>query len=366
MIRNKLISIIGARPQFIKAATVSKAIADYAKYEEILIHTGQHYDANMSSIFFDELSIQKPKYNLGIGGGTHGANTGRMIEKIEEIILKEKPFAVLVYGDTDSTLAGAIATSKLHIPVVHVESGLRSFNRRMPEEINRIVTDQISDLLFTPNESSISQLQKEGIERSKIVYSGDVMFDATLQFDLVAREKIARGELSNIQPYLNEKFSLLTMHRAENVDNQERLEQIIQNLSLYPEKVLFPIHPRTNARIKEFGLHLPENMIIIDPIGYFEMLILERNAEIVFTDSGGVQKEAYFQNTPCITFRDETEWIELVEKGVNFIVGTNKDLFLNALESCRNIDKSLFGASIYGEGNASQIIVSELYNRYLK
>jgi UDP-GlcNAc3NAcA epimerase len=362
MFGKKILSIIGARPQFIKAAVVSKAITDLGKYEEILVHTGQHYDANMSSVFFEELSIKKPKYNLGVGGGLHGANTGKMIEKIEEIILQEKPDGVMVYGDTDSTLAGAIATVKLHIPLIHVESGLRSFNRRMPEEINRILTDQVSELLFTPNKNATAQLLKEGIDAHKVQFSGDVMYDATLQFNQIAQDKFENGEFQKAFFYQKESFALLTLHRAENVDTKERLQSILSNVGFLASKVLFPIHPRTNARIKSFKLDIPENIEIVEPLGYLEMLFLEKKSELVLTDSGGVQKEAYFQGKPCITFREETEWTELVSLGVNYVVGADRMRFLDAVNKLSDVQNECFGKSIYGEGKASQIIAERIQN----
>jgi UDP-GlcNAc3NAcA epimerase len=319
-----------------------------------MIHTGQHYDSKMSDIFFNEMKIKEPKYNLGIGGGSHGQNTGRMIKKIEEVLIKEEPDWIILYGDTDSTLAGAIASSKLKCKVAHVEAGLRSFNRNMPEEINRILTDHASDLLFTPTINASEQLLKEGVSEEKIKFVGDVMYDATLAFTEIAKDL-------DINILDSEGYILLTLHRAENVDNKEKLQDIIQAINECPYKVIFPVHPRTKKRLSEFGIQLDNNIIQIDPVGYLEMLMLEKNALAVATDSGGVQKEAYFQGKPCIVLREETEWIELVELGNNKLVGSDTDKIKSALDELKNSD-TIEKVDLYGDGKASLKITNHLNN----
>lgn len=351
----KIVSIVGARPQFIKAAVVSKAILEYSNITEVMIHTGQHYDEKMSDIFFKEMSIKKPRYNLGIGGGTHGQNTGRMIEGIEEILLKEDPDWVLLYGDTDSTLAGAISASKLSCKIAHIEAGLRSFNRQMPEEINRILTDHTSDLLFTPTENATNQLSKEGIENNKIKYVGDVMYDATLAFTEIA-EKLNLGK-----KYLENNYILLTLHRAENVDDKDRLKRIIEAFNQSEERIVFPVHPRTSKRVTEFNIKLNKNIQVIEPVGYLEMLMLEKHASAIATDSGGVQKEAYFQGKPCIVLREETEWIELVEIGTNKLVGADFNKIASFILDLKNaIPIPVKSQNLYGDGHASSKIVNYL------
>jgi UDP-GlcNAc3NAcA epimerase len=306
----KLLTIIGARPQFVKAAALSRALIDFPSITEVIIHTGQHYDHQMSEVFFTEMDIPKPNYSLGIGGCSQGAMTGRMIEKIEEILLQEKPDCVLVFGDTNSTLAGALAAVKLHIPIAHVEAGLRSFNKKMPEEINRILTDQCSTLLFTPSESSKDNLLREGILNANIFISGDIMLDAVNHYskkaDLVST---IRNDLQ-----LN-NYVLATVHRAENTDSPNDLRGIMTALSKIAETtpVIFPLHPRTEHSIQTHipDLKFPDTLRFIPPVGYFDMLSLQKGARAVLTDSGGVQKEAYWFGKPCITLRNETEWEEL-------------------------------------------------------
>lgn len=358
----KIITIIGARPQFIKAAVVSRAVMDHKNaIEEKIIHTGQHFDANMSEIFFEELDIPKPHFHLGVGGGTHGQNTGRMIEKIEEVLIQEKPTAVLVYGDTDSTLAGTLAAVKLHIPVAHVEAGLRSFNRKMPEEINRVLTDHAGELLFAPTKAAVKNLQKEGIAESKIKQTGDVMFDAVLYYGAKAESS------SNILQQLgatSKKYALATLHRAENADDKIRLTAILEGLKHYNHTIIWPMHPRTKKKLGDFGISIPPNIKVIDPVGYLDMIMLEKHAALIATDSGGVQKEAYFHKVPCITLRDETEWTELVSQGANIITGAGTQKIIAALQQSANIGRAVFDAPLYGEGNTGKQIVDTLLHYF--
>ena len=358
----KIITVVGARPQFVKAATVSRAILDHNKVnpsntiEELIVHTGQHYDANMSDVFFEEMEIPKPAYSLGIGGGTHGAMTGRQLEKIEEVLLKEKPDYVLVYGDTNSTLAGALAAVKLHIPVVHVEAGLRSFNMQMPEEINRILTDQVSNILFCPTETAIANLKNEGFERKNCLSTnvGDVMYDAALYYSSKSRKPITVS--------LNKDFALVTIHRADNTENIERLSSIVDALNEINETtaVICPIHPRSKQLI--LSLENKPKFKLIDPVSYFEMIWLLQNCSIVITDSGGLQKEAYFFKKPCITMRDQTEWVELIEAGVNQLVGASQSLIFEKYVEMKKLvcDNSLFNKEIYGTGKAANKIIKSL------
>lgn len=309
----KILTIVGARPQFIKAAPVSKALVQN-NIREVLVHTGQHFDAAMSNIFFDELDIPKPAYNLGIHSLRHGAMTGRMIEKLEATILLEKPDVVLVYGDTNSTISGALAAAKLDIAVAHVEAGLRSFNRSMPEEINRVLTDHVSTYLFCPTQRAATNLANEGIQQGVHVV-GDVMFDCTLYAMRLSEHRSQILEKLKLVP---KKYALATIHRAENTDDPERFSEIFEWLSEAAKEktVIIPVHPRTFRLFQRQGA-LPVNMRLIDPLGYLDMQKLIHNAEFVFTDSGGLQKEAYFHRVPCVTLRDETEWLETVESGWN-------------------------------------------------
>lgn len=352
----KIITVVGARPQFIKAAPVSKALR--REHEEILIHTGQHYDKNMSNIFFQELGIPVPDYNLHIGSGNHGQMTGEMLSKLEDIYLKEKPDVVLVYGDTNSTLAGALAASKLLIPVVHVEAGLRSFNKAMPEEQNRILTDHISTLLLIPTEDAEKNLKNEGIV-SGVYNVGDVMYDAVKLFKERAKEKEAF--LAEIGCEKGE-YILTTIHRAENTNDINRLTSIIEALNESGKKVVLPLHPRTKKFIESYGLHFNDNIKVIEPIGYLEMLMLESNSAKIVTDSGGVQKEAYFMGKPCITMRDETEWVETVNVGWNIVVGTDK---VKILDGINNFNPCSIQPNIFGDGDASKKI-SELIKEKIK
>lgn len=351
----KICTIIGARPQFIKAAALSAALASMGSIQEVVIHTGQHYDSNMSDIFFNELNIPKPQYNLKIGGGTHGQNTGRMIEAIEEVLLKEQPDMVVVYGDTDSTLAGALAACKIHIPVAHVESGLRSYNRRMPEEINRILTDQISALLFTPTAGAKENLIGEGVQPDRIHIVGDIMYDATLQFKAIAKERSDILRSLNLSP---KNYILATIHRAENTDDPARMQAILAGLSSSAQRVILPVHPRTKSVLERNACVIPDVIECIDPVGYLDMQVLEAGASIIATDSGGVQKEAYFHGVPCITMRDETEWVELVEAGANMIVGADTVRIAGAINHFSGAQ--IKTESIYGDGKTAHAIASIL------
>jgi len=350
----KILTILGARPQFIKAGSVSREISKHKEIEEIIVHTGQHYDANMSDIFFEEMKIPRPNFFLGIGGNSHGAMTGQMIERIEEVALNEKPDWMMVYGDTNSTLAGAIVASKLHIKLAHIEAGLRSFNMKMPEEINRILTDRVSTILFCPTDTSIHNLKNEGYEnlKCKIVKSGDVMQDGAIFYKSLAKKP-------NIE--INKNFILCTIHRAENTDVEVRLKSIFEALNeIAKEKqVVLPLHPRTRKIIENLKINVSK-LKVIDPVGYLEMVWLIDNCKIVLTDSGGLQKEAYFFNKPCITLRDETEWVELVQQGVNFLVGAKKDEILNIYYNLNDFNRTFDRVNLYGAGNASTIITKSL------
>lgn len=350
----KILTIVGARPQFIKAAAVSYSFKQFKEINEVILHTGQHYDKGMSEVFFNDLQIPKPKYNLNLGGLSHGTMTGRMLEKIEEVCLMEKPEVVLVYGDTNSTIAGALAAKKIHIDVAHVEAGLRSFNMKMPEEINRILTDRISDFLFCPTETAVGNLNKEGVEngRVKVINSGDVMFDAV---------KIFSGKSLSPKINLKKGFVLCTVHRAENTDNLDRLGGILNALNQisHERQIVLPLHPRTKQIVDNAGLKIAENITMIEPVSYFEMLYLLKHASLVMTDSGGLQKEAYFMNKPCITMRDETEWVELIIHGVNLLTGISSERIIEAysISMEREMD---FSKNFYGNGNAGEIIASAL------
>lgn len=353
----KIITVIGARPQFIKAAALSREFAKHEHIEEIIVHTGQHFDANMSEVFFEEMEIPKPSYNLEINSLSHGAMTGRMMEGIEEILLKEKPDLLLVYGDTNSTIAGALAAKKLHIKVAHVEAGLRSFNMEMPEEINRILTDRISDYLFCPTDSAVNNLKKEGYDSldATIVRTGDVMQDAALFYAQKSEEKSTIISQLGIQ-----KFALATLHRAENTDSKERLSQLVEGLNEIHETicpVVLPLHPRTKAKLAAHGLEL--KVKLIDPVGYFDMIELLKNCALVMTDSGGLQKEAFFFRKNCVTMRDQTEWVELIENGVNVLIGADKKKLVESTRTMLN-KSSNFDVNLYGNGNASVNIVTEL------
>lgn len=396
----KICTIIGARPQFIKAAAVSRAIAahnhqtlnvEHRTLHEVIIHTGQHYDAGMSDVFFRELEIPEPKHNLAIGSGLHGKQTGDMLTAIEKVLLEEKPDWVLIYGDTNSTLAGALAAAKLHIPIAHVEAGLRSFNRRMPEEINRIVADQLSTLLFCPSQIAVDNLLAEGIpfplnverktsdvEQSspltpRVVIAGDVMADA-LQF---AAEKVATrptsraADQSDILSRLGLKpqgYFLATLHRAENTDNLERLKNIMEALSelAWQKPVILPLHPRTkkilartlNAKPAVSNAEPFSRLTLLDPVGYFDIIALEKSARVILTDSGGMQKEAYWLKVPCVTMRDETEWVETVEAGWNILTGADRN---RIIEAVRSFKPPAAHPLLYGDGQAAEKIIAALF-----
>lgn len=348
----KIVTIVGARPQFIKAATVSRSFAKNGVHE-VLVHTGQHYDADMSDVFFEQMEIPRPAYHLGVGGGRHGAMTGRQLEKIEDVLLAEQPDWLLVYGDTNSTLAGALAAAKLHIPVAHVEAGLRSFNRRMPEEINRVLTDHVSTLLFAPTDAAIGNLAREGITGDRVRRVGDVMFDATLFYKPKARKPDWFDDLG----IDGAGFVLCTIHRAENTDDAARLKGIMEGLAAFGKPVVLPLHPRTRGALEASGIPVPANVRIVPPVGYLEMTWLEMQCNAIATDSGGVQKEAYFHGKPCVTMRDETEWVELVDAGANILVGCDPGKIQAALADS---GAAPFGEGLYGDGQAAWQIVNAL------
>lgn len=371
----KILTIVGARPQFIKAATVSRAITERngaiaadgranapfgpQLIREVIVHTGQHYDGNMSQVFFDELEIPKPQYNLGIGGGTHGQNTGRMVEAIETILFEEKPDWVVVYGDTDSTLAGALAAVKLHIPVAHVEAGLRSFNRSMPEEVNRVLTDHASDLLLAPTVTAVENLRKEGIRPMRIENTGDVMYDAALFYAAKAKKRSRVLEQLNLQP---RSYILATVHRAENTDDQDKLKTIMAALNHVSQsiQVILPLHPRTRKKLTTFDIPLCSSLKDIDPVGYLDMVMLEKNAATIATDSGGVQKEAFFHKVPCVTLRKETEWIELLELGWNRLAFPDSfEQIVGAIDFSMRL-MPINDAHPYGNGESANFIVDIL------
>jgi UDP-GlcNAc3NAcA epimerase len=356
----KVLTVVGARPQFIKVAAVSRLLRPTPGVKELLVHTGQHYDDNMSRVFFQELEIPEPDYHLGVGSGMHGTQTGRMLEGLEQVLLKEKPDWVLVYGDTNSTLAGALSAAKLHIPVAHVEAGLRSFNRRMPEEINRVLTDHVSELLFAPTETAVNNLLREGVAQERIHLVGDVMYDAAL-FYAAKAERVSRilQELA-LAP---KTYILATVHRAENTEDGARLRSIMDGLACLAREgpVVLPLHPRTReALIREALLdELRTALKLIPPVGYLDMVMLEKNARLIATDSGGVQKEAFFYRVPCVTLRSETEWVELVELGWNRLAPpTDGEAIAEVARGC--LDTTGKQADLYGGGNAASCIVALL------
>jgi len=344
----KILTVVGARPQFVKAAAVSRILRE--EHTEVLVHTGQHYDERMSEVFFRELGIPEPDYNLEVGSAGHSVQTGEMLIRMEPVFLQEKPDWVLVYGDTNSTLAGALVASKLHIPVAHVEAGLRSFNREMPEEINRVLTDHVSELLFCPAQKAADNLKLESVT-SGVHVVGDVMYDAVL------RHSVAAEKNSTILTSLelkSEQYLLATVHRASNVDDTNKLLSILETFATLGETVVLPVHPRTRKAIETAGVTLGKNVKLVEPVSYLDMLWLEKNARMILTDSGGVQKEAYWFGTPCITLREETEWVETVEAGWNVVVGTRRERILNAV---RDVSPPAARPNLFGDGTASQNIV---------
>lgn len=352
----KLVTILGARPQFIKASMVSMEIANYPEINEVIIHTGQHFDENMSRVFFEEMGIPKPDYNLGINTLSHGAMTGQMLEGIEKILQKEYPDWVLVYGDTNSTLAGCLAGVKLHIPVAHVEAGLRSFNRKMPEEINRVLTDHAADMLFAPTETAVNNLKHEGIDDEKVYIVGDVMYDTTLHFRNIADGK---SSIFNDLQLEGKSYVLCTVHRQENTDDLNLLESIVKALNRinHEIRVVMPLHPRTKQIIKKHSIQI--DFEPINPIGYLDMLVLIKYCQLVITDSGGLQKEAFFFQKHCVTIRNETEWVELVDYGFNVL---SEAMYEKILECYQIMNKKVsdFKVGLYGFGDTRKIIVEKL------
>lgn len=396
-----LLNLVGARPQFIKVAPILRAIEEFNRndereaVEEVLVHTGQHYDKEMSDVFFDQLEIKEPEYNLGVGSDSHADQTGEMLKRIEDVLQQEKPDVVMVYGDTNSTIAGALAATKLQIPVAHVEVGLRSHNRRMPEEINRILTDHVSDILFCPTEAAVENLRHEGftniLNKGKLITSedeipleaylektstddhkpqatnhepvvinvGDVMYDAALQNIELAKEK---SDILEKHDLVDKEYALVTVHRAGNTDDPKKLRSIftaLDRIAREKMKVILPIHPRTEERLEEFDIE-PGAITIIDPVPYLDMINLEDNAEVIITDSGGVQKEAYFYEVPCVTLREETEWVETVEAGWNKLVGVKGDSILNAVKGKNALNSREEDRSLYGTGCAAITCLSTL------
>jgi UDP-GlcNAc3NAcA epimerase len=343
----KIISIVGARPEFIQANPVSRALRE--NHQEILVHTGQHYDYLLSQTFFDELGIPAPDYNLEVGSGSHARQTAQILERMEEVLCKERPDLVIVRGDTNSTLAGALAASKLHIPTAHIEAGERSFDRRMPEEINRLVADCVADLYFCASRMAVHRLAAEAITDS-VHWVGDVMLDAMLQNRATARRKSDAVARLNLKPGA---FALVTIHRPTNTDDPARLSQIVETLNRLPETIVFPAHPRTRKALIRLGARFGSHVSLIQPVGYFDMMVLEENARLIATDSGGVQREAYFLGVPCLTLRDETEWVETVEVGWNRLVGADPERILNAwFDFMPPVERP----PIFGDGAAAQHI----------
>lgn len=347
----KIVSVVGARPDFIQAWPVSRVLR--ARHQEILVHTGQHYDYKMSQTFFDELGISAPDYNLGVGSGPHGWQTAEILTRLEEVLLAERPDLVIVRGDTNSTLAGALATSKLHIPVAHIEAGERSYDRRMPEEINRVLADRVADVHFCVSRTAVQRLAAEGITGS-VHWVGDVMLDAFLQNFPVARRKSDIVERMGLTPG---KYALVTIHRAANTDDPVRLGHIVETLNRIPETIIFPAHPRTRKALTQLGVRFAEQVRFIEPVSHFDMMMLEQNARLIATDSGGVQREAYFLGIPCLTLRDETEWVETVEVGWNKLVGADP---FRMIEAWFSFAPPVVRPPIFGDGTAGQRIAQIL------
>jgi UDP-GlcNAc3NAcA epimerase len=352
----KIVSIVGARPQFVKMAMICRAVEGDSSLQHRIIHTGQHYDAAMSDVFFRELGIPEPDYHLGVGSGTHGEQTGEMVKRLEPALLEERPDWVLLYGDTNSTLAGAVVASKLALPTAHVEAGLRSFNRRMPEELNRIVADHLSDLLLCPTTPAVDNARKEGLG-NRAVLTGDVMLDATL----VYRDEARKRGAGPAQAAVPGSFALATVHRAENTDDPRRLLEILSALDEIAERicpVLLPLHPRTRKSMATCGYDL-RSVQVLPPCSYLEMILMESRARFILTDSGGVQKEAYFVKVPCITLRDETEWVETIANGCNVLTGANRQAIVQAAANCLGAGP---WTAVYGDGNAARRIIEALRN----
>lgn len=351
----KVVTIVGARPQFIKAAPLSKGLRK-AGHIEFLLHTGQHYDYGMSQMFFDELGLPTADINLNVHSTYHGQQTGQMLIGIEEVLLKEKPDWVIVFGDTNSTLAGALAAVKLHIPIAHVEAGLRSFNREMPEEHNRILTDHCADLLFCPTQTGVDNLAKEGITKG-VYLVGDPMYDAVLQYSEIAEQRSVILKMFDLNP---KQYLLLTIHRASNTDNPDNLRNIFSALADAGETIIFPLHPRTRAAIESMHIAMTDfpNIKIVDPQGYLDMLMLEKNARMILTDSGGIQKEAFFFGIPCLTLRAETEWVETVKNGWNMLVGIDPQRILAGLRHVFPTNDQ--SPPLFGDGQAASTIVQIL------
>ncbi len=355
----RVATVVGARPQFIKVAVVSRVLRGSPGMEEILIHTGQHYDENMSDVFFEELGIPRPDHHLGVGSGSHGAQTGRMLQEIEKVFIAEKPDWVLVYGDTNSTLAGALAAAKLHLPVAHVEAGLRSFNRAMPEEINRVLTDHASDVLFAPTETAVKNLWREDITGYGVRLVGDVMYDAALYYGAKAEQESRILEQLGLE---HNAFVLATVHRAENTDNSDRLRAIMDGLGMVAQElpVILPLHPRTRIALARERMleEVYTGIQPIDPVGYLDMVMLERSARLIATDSGGVQKEAYFHRVPCVTLREETEWVELIAEGWNACVPPKRgsDIYKHIAQRLGSPVPTDGSDALYGRGNAGDLI----------
>lgn len=356
----KILTVLGARPQFIKASVVSHFISVFPGVDEVVVHTGQHFDSNMSDVFFQELGMETPTYQLDIHGGGHGDMTGRMLIEIEKVLIQERPDVVLVYGDTNSTLAGALAAVKLHIPVAHVEAGLRSFNMAMPEEVNRILTDRVSRWMFTPTATAADHLKAEGVNAASIIPVGDVMYDVA---KFHGERVDASGRVMEKLALKQAGYVLATVHRAENTDDPARLTAIVEafrGLSI-DLPVIWPVHPRTRAVLQKRGLldQVPADLHLIDPVGYMDMVQLEKHAALIATDSGGVQKEAFFYGVPCVTLRDETEWVELVEAGWNRLVSPKSahDVVSTVRQALGSKGE---GVQPYGEGNAAELVIRRL------
>ncbi len=343
----KIVSIVGARPEFIQAMPVSQALRQ--SHTEVLVHTGQHYDYRMSQAFFDELDVPSPDYNLGVGSGSQAEQTARILVLIEQVLLKEKPDLVIVRGDTNSTLAGALATSKLHIPTAHIEAGERSYDRRMPEEVNRLVTDALSDLHLCASQQAVKNLSSEGISGA-VYWVGDVMLDAMLKTIPLAHQNSNVRERIGIKPG---GYALVTLHRAANTDNTERLAKIVETLNQIGETIIFPVHPRTKNALEQIQGGFDKHVQLIDPVGYLDMIMLEEGARLIATDSGGVQREAYFLGVPCLTLREETEWVETIEAGWNMLVGVAPDAILDAWS---NFAPPASRPAIFGDGDAGEKI----------